>query len=127
MNWRHYVKAIIMALGATISALSAAIAGDNLINTSEWLNAAILGLGAFPVWYVFNSRTAPYAKAVVAGMVAAITLAVSAHVGGITGVEWIQLAVAFLTGAGVLTLPNGPSAGGQIPPPPERSTPLSQL
>jgi hypothetical protein len=83
---------------------SAALAGDNHVDSSEWTNVVILALGAVSVLGAGNLPAGVwrYTKALVSAATAGAVLAQSYLADGITTAEWAQIAVAVLTSVGVL-------------------------
>ncbi len=57
-----------------------------------------------------NVAGAAYTKAVLAALMAALTLAVNLIDGGLSGTEWLQLLIAALGAVGVYAVPNAPAA-----------------
>jgi D-arabinose 1-dehydrogenase-like Zn-dependent alcohol dehydrogenase len=56
-----------------------------------------------------------YAKAIVAVLIAALTVVYTAVTdGAITGQEWVQIALAGLGALGVYAIPNAPTTAGDI-------------
>jgi hypothetical protein len=103
----QYNKAIAAVVGAALSVILASLIGDQAISLSEWVNVGIASVAAFQVWYFANHPAQPQVKAVLAALAAAL-VAVNSFVsdGGITAAEWIQVAIAALTAAGVYHVPN---------------------
>ena len=105
-----YAKALAGILGAALSAVAVALTGDNAFSTVELINIAIATATAAGVFYAPNAANAPAAKAVIAGLLAVLTLAVDLIAGGLSATEWIQLAVAAATAGGVYGVRNRPAA-----------------
>ena len=103
-------------LAATVlSAILAALTGDQHVSPTEWVNVAIGAVGVLTVYVVPNveGSIGKYAKAAVAGAAAVLALLQSLISDGISGTEWIQLALAMLGALGVGVLP-GPIVTGGI-------------
>ncbi|MGE3795969.1 MAG: hypothetical protein AB7I38_18865 [Dehalococcoidia bacterium] len=101
-----YSKMFAAILATIMSGTVAALTGDGVISTVEWINVAILGVGAASVFTAPNVPGARYTKAVIAVLSAALTLAVNLIVDGVTVSEWLQLGVAALGALGVYAVPN---------------------
>lgn len=102
----HYGKAIVGILGAALSAILVALTGDNTIGGTEAVNIAIAVVGAFAVFTAPNVPGAAVTKAVIAVLMAVLTLTVDLIADGITISEWLQLAAAAVTALGVYLTPN---------------------
>lgn len=103
---RKYSKAIAAVVATILSAVAAALLGDNVVSATEWVNVAIAGVGAAAVFAAPNVPGAPVTKAVLAVLTAVLTVLVSAIVGGITTVEWIQIILAGAGAVGVYSVEN---------------------
>lgn len=103
-----YAKALAAVVVTVLAAIAAALTGDNTIDATEWVNVAILAVGACGVFAAPNVPGARYTKAVIAVLTAALTVAASAIVGGITSVELIQILLAAAGAVGVYAVPNDP-------------------
>ena len=102
----NYAKAAMAVLATVVAAVVAAMTGDNTVSATEWVNVAIMGAGAAAVFAAPNVPGAAYTKAILAVIVAALTVAASAIVGGITTVEWMQIGLAAAGAIGVYAVPN---------------------
>jgi len=102
----NYLKAIAAVVVTVLSAILAATMGNSAIDPTEWVNVAIAGVSACLVFAAPNVPGANVTKAIVAVLLAGLTVAASAIVGGITYTEWIQIAVAAAGAVGVYALPN---------------------
>lgn len=102
-----YSKAVAMVIATIVSAIVAALAGDEVISATEWVNIVVIGLGAISVGIVPNLNTgiAEYAKGVIAFVTAASILAMTLMDGGLTTSEWLQIAIAGGAAIGVVALP----------------------
>lgn len=101
-----YTKAIVHALAVIAAAVVAAGVGDGNISPTEWVNVAIIGVGTLAVFAAPNVPGAAYTKSIIATLTAGLTVLASAIVGGVTTVEWYQIAAAALGAVGVYALPN---------------------
>lgn len=107
---KDYAKSIAMVVATLLSAIVAALTGDNNVTVVEWLNVGVLVLGAISVGIVpdLDAGIAKYAKAIIAFMSAVLVLGMSLVEGGLTMGEWLQLAIAGLGALGVTASP-GPT------------------
>jgi len=102
----NYAKAVAAVVATVLSAIAAALTGDNVIDTTEWLNVAVLAVGALGVFAAPNVPGAQYTKSVLAVLSAVLVLAVNLIADGIDLAEWIQLGLAGLGALGVYAVPN---------------------
>lgn len=107
----NYAKLVMQVIVTIAAAIVAAMAGDNALDSVEWVNVAIIGAGAVAVVYTPNVPGAPVAKFVVSAIAAVLTVLASAIVGGIQSVEVIQMLIAGAGAVGVWAVPN---AGQQV-------------
>lgn len=103
-----YAKSGAALVATLLSAVLAALTGDGVIDPVEWVNVAILFVGALNVLYVANTANAPVAKAFVAATGAALTALAGFIVGGVDLTEGLQMAVAALGALGVYAVRNAP-------------------
>lgn len=103
-----YSKFIAIVVAAVLSALSAALVGDNIISPQEWVNVAILGVGAAGVFAAPNVPGAAYTKSILAVLAAVLTVLATVIVGGVGTAEIIQMILAGLGALGVYAVPNKP-------------------
>jgi hypothetical protein len=101
-----YTKSILHALATIAAAVVAAGAGDGHISGPEWVNVAIIGVGTLAVFTAPNVPFAAYTKSILAAFTAGLTVLASAILGGITTVEWYQIAAAALGAVGVYAFKN---------------------
>jgi len=102
----QYAKFLAAIVATILSAVFAALYGDNEITNTEWVNIAIAGVGAAAVFAAPNVPGARYTKSVLAVLAAVLAVLASAILGGITDTEWIQIALAGLGALGVYAIPN---------------------
>ena len=105
----RYAKALVAVLGAVLMAVAAAMT-DGRIGSDEWVQIAIAGATAASVWTAANVPSLPYAKTVIAVVLAVLNLLVAYISDGLTPAEWVNLAIAALTAAGVYVVPNRPAS-----------------
>ncbi len=101
-----YSKFIAIVVATVLSAISAALFGDNVISPQEWVNVAILGVGALGVFAAPNVPGARFTKSILAVLAAVLTVLASVIVGGVGTTEIIQIILAGLGALGVYAVPN---------------------
>jgi hypothetical protein len=103
-----YGKFIAMVLATIVSAIVAALAGDNQVSIIEWFNIGLTGIAAVNVVIVPNltAGVGRYAKLIVAGTAAGLELLVVVFVDGVTVSEWLQVGLAIAAAVGVGALPS---------------------
>src|ERR1051326_6589953 len=101
-----YAKALAAVLTTVLAGVVSALTGDNFVGPVEWINIAILAVGACGVFAAPNVPGARVTKAVLAVLSAVLVLAVNLIVDGITVSEWLQLGVAAVGALGVFAVPN---------------------
>lgn len=110
-----YAKALAAILATILSAVVAALT-DGTVTPAEWVNVAILAVGAAAVFAAPNVPGAPVTKAVLAVLSAVLVLLVSMVGGGwhLDISDWLQLGVAALGALGVYAVPNRTSADAPL-------------
>lgn len=108
-----YLKLIVALVGAVVMSV-ASFATDNHVSTDEWIQVAIAGATALGVWAAANVPQFTWAKTFVAVLLAVLNLLVSYITDGISTSEWLNLAVAALTAAGVYAVANRQPDGVQV-------------
>jgi hypothetical protein len=103
---KKYAKAVAAVVATVLAAVVAALTGDNTVSATEWVNVAILAVGACGVFAAPNVPGARYTKAIMAVLTAGLTVLASAIVGGVTPVELFQIILAGLGAVGVYAVPN---------------------
>ena len=106
----NYAKAGAAVVATVLTGVVAALTGDAVIDDVEWINVAIVGVGALAVFAAPNVPGARVTKAVLAVLSAVLVLLVNMIADGITMSEWMQLGVAALGALGVYAVPNTGSA-----------------
>lgn len=101
-----YLKLLGQVLVTVAVALVAALAGDEIVDSVEWVNVAIVAVTAGAVFYGPNVPGAPITKAVLSALGAVLTILASAIVGGLQTVEIIQMVIAAAGAVGVWAVPN---------------------
>lgn len=105
-----YAKMLAAVVATVLSAITAATMGDGIIDPSEWVNVAILGVGAASVFAAPNVPGARVTKAVIAALTAALTVLATTILGGVDQVVIAQMVVAALGAVGVYAVPNSVAA-----------------
>jgi len=104
-----YAKFAAIVLATVLSAVAAALFGDSVISPQEWVNVAILAVGAAGVFAAPNVPGAAYTKSILAVLAAVLTVLASVIVGGVGTAEIIQILLAALGAVGVYAVPNKPT------------------
>lgn len=94
-------------VGGTIATLIYSLITEGGIIGIEWAILLTQGVSIILVWYVENTRQAPYAKGMSAAWSAASVVFMLAVPDGITTQEWGQIGLAAVTALVVLMVPNG--------------------
>lgn len=102
---KPYGKSVLAILGTVIAGLITALT-DNNVSDAEWVNIAILGVGAVAVFFGPNTQYAKYTKTVLSGLTAGLITLQSAITNGVTQTETLQIVLAVLTAIGVYTVGN---------------------
>jgi hypothetical protein len=105
---KPYWKSLVAVIITVLSAVQAALFGDEVISNPEWVNVAIAGVTAAAVFAAPNVPGARYTKFVLAVLGAALTVLASAILGGVTATEWIQIVLAGAGAVGVYAVKNKP-------------------
>lgn len=101
-----YAKMIAAVVATVLSAVIAALTGDNFIGPVEWINIAIAAVFAAGIFAAPNVPGSRYTKTVLAVLSAVLVLSVNLIADGITVSEWLQLGTAALGALGVYAVPN---------------------
>lgn len=110
----NYGKAFAAVLATIISGVLAALTGDGAVSNVEWVNVAILAVGAASVFAAPNVPGAAYTKSVLAVLAAVLTVLTSAITAGISNTEWLQIAMAALGALGVYAVPNARTSSAHL-------------
>lgn len=97
MQIRIYAKAFIQLGGAVLAAILPLISNGVVLSSSEWINVAIVGVGAASVWNTANHPEWPYGKLIGSAIVTALTTLNSFLTSGLTQPEIMQIVLAFVT------------------------------
>jgi len=109
---RTYAKFAAQVVAAVLTALVPALMDDS-VDTTEWINAVIVALGAVAVLGAGNLPAGvwSYTKTIVSAATAGAVFLQSAISDGMSSAEWMQLALAVLGALGVFAAP-GPKVYG---------------
>lgn len=102
----QYAKLVMQVVVTVAVALVAALAGDNLVSSVEWVNVAIVGVGACAVFYAPNVPHAKVTKFVMSALAAVLAVLASAITNGVQAIEVIQMLIAAAGAVGVYAVPN---------------------
>lgn len=109
MNIQTYAKFLVQVLVTIGAAVAAAWTGG--ITPAEWINIAIVGVGALAVFAGPNVPGAAYTKSILSALSAALVVLTSAITGGISVPEIIQIVIAAAGALGVYAVPNKTGVG----------------
>lgn len=112
--FRTYGKAIVALAIAGLTALASALTDDH-VTAQETVQIAIAATTAASVWLVPAVPQWPWMKTAVAALLAALNVAVTAILGGISGEEWVNIALAALGVLGVSAAPALTTSGLAAP------------
>ena len=102
------MKAILQLLAAIFAAVLPALITDDPFTLVEWINVALLGMGAGTVYIAGNLTGSiwQYTKTIMSGIQAAGVVLISAlSDGGVSNNEWFQCALALLSVWAVYQVP----------------------
>lgn len=114
--WSRYGKAIVAVLLAAATAVHAAVS-DSHITPQEAVQILIATATAAGVYLAPTLDAWPWAKTAVAGVLAALNVAVTVVVGGMSSGDWTEIVMAALTVVFVGAAP-AVSIGGAVAEPP---------
>jgi hypothetical protein len=107
----RFMKLVPPAVGGVVMVVMMTIVDaqrDGLVQASEWVQVVIQGATVAIVWATANVPQFDKAKSFVAAVMVVLNLLVSYITDGVSGTEWINLAIAFLGAVGVYAVPNAP-------------------
>lgn len=102
-----YLKFAAEVLATVLAGIAAAVTGDGVINTTEWLNVIVLGVGAVGVLGAGNLPAGvwAYTKLIAAAATAGAVFLMSALTdGNVSTAEWYQFGIAVLGALGVFAV-----------------------
>ena len=108
-GWRAYTKFIVQVVITVLVALAAVWTGG--VTPNEWINVAIVGVGALSVFTAPNVPGAENTKAILSALTAGLVVLTSAITGGVTFPEIVQIIVAGAGAVGVYAFANKPKLG----------------
>lgn len=108
----NYGKSFAAVAAAVISAVIAALTGDQQVTASEWVNVILAGVASAAVFAAPNVPGARYTKVALAVASAVGALLASYVTDGVSGTEWLQLLLAALGAVGVYAAPYSPTRAG---------------
>lgn len=108
----EHLKAIVQGVGAVVAAVAAAALGADTIG--EWINVAVLGIGAGQVWLASNYPSFTHTKLYMSLAVAVLVLVTSLLTSGVSTAEIVQLVAAALAAGGVQRVANKPRPPANI-------------
>jgi hypothetical protein len=114
MGWKTYGKTIAVLLATLVMAgITAyrAVAADG-VSASEWVLVVIAVAGTVNVWATANVPAFAKAKTLVGAIFLVLNLLVGFITGGISGDEWMLLAIQFLGALGLAIAPAVSSLSG---------------
>jgi hypothetical protein len=111
---KQYSKLFAQVAGTILAALLPLVTLGHITPT-QWVNVAIIAVGACAVFAGPNVPGARYTKVVLSALAAALTVLTSAIIGGISTGEWIQIVLAILSTLGVYSVNNVAPALGEEP------------
>lgn len=106
---KKYTKFLVQAVITVLVALAAVWAGG--VTPVEWVNVAIVGVGALSVFAAPNVPGAEYTKGILSALTAGLVVLTSAITGGLVFVEVVQIIVAAAGTVGVFGFKNQPELG----------------
>ncbi len=112
---RKFGPAFVAVLFAILTAAAAAIT-DGRIDPGEGIQIAIQGTTVAGVWLVPAIPSVPHAKTGIAVLLAVLNLLTTVIVGGITGAELINLALAAVGVIAVRLTPPAVHQGAEVEP-----------
>ena len=106
-NVKLYLKALAQVAVTVVAAIVALLNGTDHPGASDWINCAIIGLGAVGVAGAGNLPEGlwSHAKTYVAAATAAAVVLQSVVTDGVSAAEWLQIALAAAGALGVAAVP----------------------
>lgn len=110
-----YGKAIAAVIGAALVVAYASLSGDGRIDPDEWVQIAIAAATAVGVYLIPLAPTLRWGKTAVAVVLGVLQVLTTVILGGLDSSDWIALALAALTAAGVAVAPSRSTGDGVVP------------
>lgn len=104
----NYAKAILAVVATILTGIVGAYT-DDVVTNVEWINVAIMGVGALAVFAAPNVPGAMYTKAILAVLAACLAALASFITDGISQSELMQLGVIALGALSIYAVPNSTS------------------
>jgi hypothetical protein len=107
-----FSKLWVALFGAAILTVAEVIQDDVFTWGDDGIKVASAIVGAFLVWLTANGPVGTgwhYAKSIAYGVSAVLAMLALTLTGGINTREWVELAIVFLTAAGVLAVRGAPT------------------
>ena len=101
----QYAKFALAVIATVLTGMVGAYT-DGVITNVEWINVAIVGVGACGVFAAPNVPGAMYTKAIIAVLSAVLAALASFITDGVSQAEMMQLAVIGLGALGIYAVPN---------------------
>lgn len=101
-----YAKFAVQILGAVLVAVLPLLVGTSPMGASEWMNVALVGVGAFLVWSSKNEPGWNYAKFYASLAITALTDINSILPGPLTSSELLQIGLSLFTSLSVVMVAN---------------------
>jgi fluoride ion exporter CrcB/FEX len=106
VNLKVYAKAGVQLQGAVLVAVLPLLSTDTPLGASEWVNVALVAVGAAVVWNTQNHPDWPYGKLIGSALVTALTTLNSFLSDGLTRAEIMQIVLALVVTIAVGGFPN---------------------
>lgn len=89
-----------------VTGIVTSMTGDQVISNVEWVNIAIMGVGACAVFAAPNVPGAMYTKSILAVLSAVLVFLTSAITDGVSPTEWLQIIIIAAGALGIYAVPN---------------------
>lgn len=101
---KTYAKSLVAVLATVLVAVSSSLSGG--ITSAEWVGVAIAATGAVAVFAAPNVPGAKYTKSILAVLTAALAFISTTISDGLSGSDWLQVAILGLGAVGVYAFKN---------------------
>lgn len=106
VNLKVYAKAGVQLIGAVLVAVFPLLSTGTQLDASEWVNVALIGVGAAVVWNTQNHPEWPYGKLIGSALMTALTTLNSFLSDGLTRAEIMQVIIGLVVTIAVAGFPN---------------------
>jgi hypothetical protein len=106
IQFKLYAKAAVQLVGAVLVGVMPLLSTDTPLGASEWVNVALVGVGAAVVWNTQNHPDWPYGKLIGSALMTALTTLNSLLSDGLTRAEIMQCVLALVVTIAVGGFPN---------------------